>query len=247
MRIEIDLTMRPPHERHPSNRRRQTSCGLLWRVPDPGHRVDRNLKANPCARNVAYFGVEGCQPPSSPLILHFGHSGRSDGRRSFCFNFQQRTLQAPWNVERKPPLRWGILPERNELTMKTTAVLALILASATAFNQPLFATRAVGAKAPVAKKAAPVAKKAAPVAKVAVKKAAPVAKKAAPVAKVAVKKVAPVAKKAAPVAKKAAPVAKKAAPVAKPVVKKVVAKAAPAKTVSVVRFRRELDLCRVAL
>ena len=111
------------------------------------------------------------------------------------------------------------MPERNELTMKTTAVLALILASATAFNQPLFATRAVGAKAPVAKKAAPVAKKAAPVAK----KAVPVAKKAAPVAKVAVKKV--------------APVAKKAAPVAKPVVKKVAVKkvAAPTKTVSVVR------------
>eukprot|EP00429_Kryptoperidinium_foliaceum_P078619 CAMPEP_0176208436 /NCGR_PEP_ID=MMETSP0121_2-20121125/13119_1 /TAXON_ID=160619 /ORGANISM="Kryptoperidinium foliaceum, Strain CCMP 1326" /LENGTH=64 /DNA_ID=CAMNT_0017547421 /DNA_START=32 /DNA_END=222 /DNA_ORIENTATION=+ len=64
--------------------------------------------------------------------------------------------------------------------MKTTAVFALILASAAAFNAPQFATRAVG------KKPAPV--KAAKVAPV--KKAAP-AKKAAPVKAVAVKKAAP--------------------------------------------------------
>jgi hypothetical protein len=81
--------------------------------------------------------------------------------------------------------------------MKVAAVLSLLLVSASAFNSPLFATRAVG-KAPatkaVAKKAAPkkklfakkvVAKKA-PAKKVVAKKAP--AKKAAPAKKVVVKK-----------------------------------------------------------
>lgn len=86
--------------------------------------------------------------------------------------------------------------------MKVATVFALLLVSATAFNAPLFATRAVG-KAPATKA---VAKKKAPAKKVAVKKAAPKKKL--------------FAKKAAP---KAAP--KKAAPK-----KKFVAKKAPAKT-----------------
>ena len=76
--------------------------------------------------------------------------------------------------------------------MKVAAVLSLLLVSASAFNSPLFATRAVG-KAPatkaVAKKAAPkkklFAKKV--VAKKAPAKKAP-AKKAAPAKKVVVKK-----------------------------------------------------------
>jgi len=129
--------------------------------------------------------------------------------------------------------------------MKVAQVFALLLVSATAFNAPLFATRAVG-KAPatkaVAKKAAPAKKalfgkkkaavKAAPEEKAAPakkslfgkKKAAP-AKKAAPTKKVAVKKVAVkkvAVKKVA--AKKAAPkkkvVAKKAAPKKKAAAKK---------------------------
>jgi hypothetical protein len=106
--------------------------------------------------------------------------------------------------------------------MKVATIFAALLASASAFAPPHFATRAVGKPAPKA-----VAKKAAPVK--------PVAKKAAPVKAVA-KKAAPVkavAKKAAPVkavAKKAAPV--KAAP--KPVAKKVVLKTS--KPVSPVRI-----------
>lgn len=71
--------------------------------------------------------------------------------------------------------------------MKVAAVLSLLLVSASAFNSPLFATRAVG-KAPATKA---VAKKAAPkkklFAKKVVAKKAP-AKKAAPAKKVVVKK-----------------------------------------------------------
>lgn len=52
--------------------------------------------------------------------------------------------------------------------MKTAAVLTLLLATATAFNQPLFATRAVGKKAPAKKAPA----KKAPAKKAPIKKAA---------------------------------------------------------------------------
>jgi hypothetical protein len=105
--------------------------------------------------------------------------------------------------------------------MKTfnALIFSLLLGSSSAFT---FATRAVGAKAPVKAAPAKVVAKAAPV-KAAPVKAAPV--KAAPVVKKVVAKAAPakVVAKAAPV--KAAPVkvVAKAAPV------KVVAKAAPAK------------------
>jgi hypothetical protein len=92
-------------------------------------------------------------------------------------------------------------------------LLAVLAATASAFNAPLLATRAVGKPAPV--------KKAAPVKKVVAKPTGTkvVVKKAAPVKKVVLK---PVAKKVV-----AKPVVKKVA--AKPVVKKVAAKAAPAK------------------
>jgi hypothetical protein len=43
---------------------------------------------------------------------------------------------------------------RNDEKMKIAAVLALFVVSAAAFNAPQFATRAVGAKKPAAKKAA---------------------------------------------------------------------------------------------
>jgi hypothetical protein len=67
----------------------------------------------------------------------------------------------------------------DDLKMKTATVFALLLATATAFNTPQFATRAVGAKKAPVKKALPVKKapikkapfKKAPIKKAAIKKA----------------------------------------------------------------------------
>lgn len=124
--------------------------------------------------------------------------------------------------------------------MKVATVFALLVASASAFTAPQFATRAVGKPAPVAKKAAPV--KAAPV-----KKVAPVKAVAKPVAKPVAKKVAPVKAVAKPVPK---PVVKKAAPVkavAKPVPKKVVpVKVAPKKVSVVSKFKSAKPVSRFA-
>jgi hypothetical protein len=63
----------------------------------------------------------------------------------------------------------------DDLKMKTATVFALLLATATAFNTPQFATRAVGAKKAPVKKALPVKKapiKKAPIKKAPIKKAA---------------------------------------------------------------------------
>jgi exosortase/archaeosortase len=55
--------------------------------------------------------------------------------------------------QKKSPYSTHLASAKSIINMKTATVLALVLATATAFNAPQFATRAVGAKKAPAKKA----------------------------------------------------------------------------------------------